>query len=131
MPSEAIQIQVPTLVRSLKILFLNLMYLALLKKKNYSQIDGLYKIPGGYFLNWRHGLRSLIPSFITHKRFQSSLIRASQNNEVVHIWIHPHNFINGRGQYELFEKCLSTLKEFSVAGKISIMTQEQYLSKIY
>ena len=107
------------------------MYLALLKKKNYSQIDGLYKIPGGYFLNWRHGLRSFIPLFITQKKFKNSLKRAYQNNEVVHIWMHPHNFINGRDQYELFEKCLSTLKEFSDAGKISIMTQEEYLSKVY
>ena len=96
-----------------------------------SKIDGLYKIPGGFFLNWRFGLRSFVPLLITQRKFKNSLLRAEQNNEVVHIWMHPHNFINGKDQYELFERCLNTLSEFSSAGKILIMTQEQYLSKVY
>ncbi|SVD07644.1 uncharacterized protein METZ01_LOCUS360498, partial [marine metagenome] len=52
-------------------------------------------IPSGHFLNWRRGLRKKVPMNITLKKYDHIINDAIQNNRVLHLWTHPHNFIDG------------------------------------
>lgn len=99
-----------------------------------SQYYNFYKtytvIPGGFFLNWRNGLRKFIPVSLSVIRFKNALNHASKNNGTINLWSHPHNFITGKNQFKLFKKCLDVLKEQVTSGKIEVITQEDYFLQI-
>jgi len=99
-----------------------------------SQHHNFYKIytaiPGGFFLNWRSGFRKFIPVSLSVMRFKNALNHAAKNNGTINLWSHPHNFITGKNQFQLFKKCLDVLKEQVNSGKIEIITQEDYFQEI-
>lgn len=64
-------------------------------------------IPAGGFLNWRHGPRRCIPSALTVARWEHALRDAQRHDGVVHLFSHPHNFIDGDGQFDLLEHILA------------------------
>jgi hypothetical protein len=95
-------------------------------KSNYS--DSIIPIPGDFFLNWRHGFRKFVPLNLTKKRFKNALLHASKSGGVVHLWSHPHNFITGDRQKELFQSCIYVLNEMVSRGDIKLMTQREFVS---
>ncbi|RPF74847.1 MAG: glycosyltransferase [Rickettsiales bacterium TMED289] len=99
-----------------------------------SQHHNFYKnfiaIPGGFFLNWRSGLRKLIPITYSVMRFKNALNHAAKNNGTINLWSHPHNFITGRKQFIFFKKCMIALKEKVDSGDINVLTQAEYLLEI-
>ena len=80
-------------------------------------------IPGGYFLNWKQGLRRVIPEAVTLMRWRSILNDAAANDRVALLYSHPHNLIDGPGTLELFEgvRNRSHPQAFQAAGFAGIM----------
>jgi peptidoglycan/xylan/chitin deacetylase (PgdA/CDA1 family) len=87
---------------------------------------GLVSIPGGYFLNWRHGLRRAIPEAITLMRWRSILNDAVANDRVALLYLHPHNLIDGPGTIEVFEGVLQIAAELRDSKGLAIVTQAEY-----
>ena len=87
-------------------------------------------IPGGAFLNWRARLRRRIPMSVTVRRWKSALHDAVRRGGVVHIWSHPHNFIDGAGQFELFDRVLGCAAELVASGDLVNLTQEEYCRRL-
>ena len=98
--------------------------------QNHSTKEKLIKIPAGYFLNWRYNHRKKVPISLTIKRWESIIKNAIKNNSVVHLWTHPHNFINGHQQFELFDKVLKLVSKARDEKKINILTQEEYCKRL-
>jgi len=92
---------------------------------NRSSIESI-KIPSGYFLNYQENLRKYIPSYLTKKRWRNLIQDAIDNEGVVHLWTHPHNFIKGESQYKLFDDILTMVKEAVDCDKMRIMTQQEF-----
>ena len=87
---------------------------------------GLVSIPGGYFLNWKHGLRRAVPTAISLLRWRSILNDAVANDRVALMWLHPHNLWDGPRTIELFEEVLRIASELREAKGLSIVTQAEY-----
>ena len=68
---------------------------------------------------------------ITTRRLGSLLDNAIQNNGVINLWSHPHNFISGDKQIDLFQDCLDVIAMKVQLGDIEVLTQEQYIKKQY
>lgn len=94
-----------------------------------TDVDTPIPIPGEIFLNWRNGIRKIIPFKITVNRFEAALDHAIRNNGVINLWTHPHNFISGDRQLELFNSCLDILERKVKFGDIQVLTQQQYVQK--
>ena len=111
----------------------------LMKLKNYSselnlikraqphaKPGNLIKIPSGFILNYRNGLKKEIPLGLTIKRWEHIILDAVRNNKVVHLWSHPHNFITGDNMYELLEGVLRMVNRFKKTGMLQNVTQKEY-----
>lgn len=83
-------------------------------------------LPPGRFLNHRAGLRRLVPRRLTRAKLRQMLERAVRERQAVHLYSHPHNFLTGRGQFELLEELLAEVRARADAGTIEVMTQHQY-----
>ena len=94
--------------------------------EQHKTLDGKIEIPGDFFINWRSGLRKLVPIYITKKRFETALRHAIKNKGIVHIWLHPHNLITGHKQLLLLEELLSIAEKMITDGKVNVMTQEEF-----
>jgi len=79
-------------------------------------------IPAGVFLNWRSGARRLIPQQVTIERWRNILEHAKENDQVAHIWFHPHNLITGHRQCELVTELLTVSGEFVRRGTLQSST---------
>ena len=90
--------------------------------------QNIQPIPGGFFFNWRFGPGRYIPKMHTVSRWKKIIDHAICYGNVVHLWAHPHNFINGIGQFEVLEKVLHYMDQKRKEGRIVNMTQEQYVS---
>ncbi len=88
-------------------------------------------IPGGFFLNWRSGLRRFIPIWYSVKRFENLLEDAIKNNGTINLWSHPHNFLTGHNQIQLFERCLDKLAKKIQLGEMEALTQANYFQQTY
>lgn len=83
-------------------------------------------IPPGRFLNWRNGVRKKIPIKLTLQRWQHMLNDAIKNKGILHLWSHPHNFINGDNMFILFEEILKIVSAAQKRGEINNITQQEY-----
>jgi peptidoglycan/xylan/chitin deacetylase (PgdA/CDA1 family) len=88
--------------------------------------NGLLEIPTGYFLNWRRGIRACIPKRISRMRWASILDNAVRNDELAHLYFHPHNLINGPESFDLLVDVLRAVCERRDAGSIIVETQAEY-----
>jgi len=88
----------------------------------------LITIPSGYFLNWRNGLRSVVPIAITIKRWKNIIDDAIKNNGVAHLWLHPHNLIDGKFQAEMLDEILRYVSIKLNSGALINHTQYDYCS---
>jgi peptidoglycan/xylan/chitin deacetylase (PgdA/CDA1 family) len=90
-----------------------------------SSLD-MVSIPGGYFLNWRHGPRRAIPKAVTLMRWRSVLNDAVANDRVAMMYLHPHNLIDGPDTLELFDGVLQIASKLRESVGLAIITQAQY-----
>ena len=88
--------------------------------------QGLVAIPAGRFFNWRFGARRLVPPAVTIARWRRQLDECVRHGGVVHLWLHPHNFITGPGTAEVLETVLGDAARHRDAGRISVLTQRDY-----
>lgn len=87
-------------------------------------------IPGNFMLNWRSGTRKLVPIHLTTQRFKNALEHAQRTGGIVHLWSHPHNFITGKNQQKLFQRCMDVLGNKVALGEINAITQQQYIAQV-
>lgn len=87
------------------------------------------KIPGGSLLAFRRKYR-LPPDFMVVKRWQAMIDHAVAYGQVVHVWMHPHNMIDGLGQKELFDQVLAYAASHIRAGRLRNPTQHEYWSAL-
>lgn len=90
---------------------------------------GLVSIPGGYFLNWRNGLRRAIPEAVTLMRWRSILNDAVVNDRVALLYLHPHNLIDGPGTLKLLEGVLQIASKLRESKGLTIVTQAEYCAR--
>lgn len=87
---------------------------------------GLVSIPGGYFFNWRYGLRRVVPETLTLLRWRSILTDATVNNRVASLWLHPENLIAAPETLQSVEKIIRIAAELRERSGLSIVTQAEY-----
>lgn len=84
------------------------------------------KIPAGFFINWKSGLRRRIPVCLSALRFEKMLTSGPVTNQVIHFWSHPENLASAPETFDVLE---SLLKQASVArerGHLEVCTQIDY-----
>lgn len=93
-----------------------------------SQADaGLIPIPAGFFVNWQHGLRRLVPSGVSILRYGALLDRAERDQAVVHLWLHPENIASEPATLQLLGQLLRRVAERREQGRCTVLTQLQYV----
>lgn len=91
--------------------------------------ENLVVVPAGFFLNWPHGLRKQVPNFMTQLRWNNILQHAIKNNSVVHMWFHPHNFINHPAMLRNFTRIIENVARARDQDLISVVTMHEYCKK--
>jgi hypothetical protein len=86
----------------------------------------LVPVPSGYFLNWRHGFRRCVPPAITVRRWSHILRDAAASGRVAHLFLHPHNLLDGPGTESTLEQIVAAAARLRDQGHIEIMTQARY-----
>lgn len=84
------------------------------------------RIPAGRMLNWRSGLRSRIPIAWTARLWRETITDALLNGGVAHVWSHPHNFITGRGMFDLLDEVLKAAGPRIRSGELWNPTMREY-----
>ena len=88
--------------------------------------DGLIQIPSACFLNWRVGFRKMIPISVTLRKWHHMIDDGLRKNAVIHLYVHPQDFIDGANQYQLLEEILSVISRKHKSGEILNMTMGEY-----
>ncbi len=88
------------------------------------------EIPAGVFINWRSGLRSLVPPALTRARAKHILRHASQTGGVAHFWIHPENIASHPATLENLKIVVEEIADAREAGLANIETQVEYCKRI-
>jgi hypothetical protein len=88
--------------------------------------EGLCRIPSGYFFNWRTGIRAKVPMAVTRRRWASIFRHAADRCEVAHLWLHPHNFIDGPETFEVLEGVLRDATSLRAQNRLEFVTQQTY-----
>ncbi|MBA3527257.1 MAG: polysaccharide deacetylase family protein [Pseudomonadota bacterium] len=86
-------------------------------------------IPAGYFVNWRHGLRRLVPAWVTRARFQALLDRAGET-DVVHAWLHPENIASAPATLDLLRDIIRMIARQRDLGRCLPMTQLDFVRSV-
>lgn len=87
-------------------------------------------IPPGHFLNWRRGVRKLVPRPVTVRRWRHILEDAADRGRVAHLWLHPHNVIDGPETFDTLSSIVAYAAKLRDRGKIAIVTQRQYCEQL-
>lgn len=87
---------------------------------------GPVAIPAGYFVNWRHGLRRLVPVALSLQRFSNLLDQAERTGRVVHYWLHPENVASEPATLELLRAMMKRLASARSSGRCRVLTQWDY-----
>ena len=95
-----------------------------------NQLNAPVCIPSGHFLNWRRGLRKAVPINVSLKKYNHIINDAIQNDRVLHLWTHPHNFIDGDEMYTLLGKIIEQVGSAVKRGDMKNYTQEEYVKHI-
>lgn len=88
--------------------------------------DSMIAIPAGYFVNWQHGPRRLVPRLLSSRRASQMLNAADRNNEVVHYWLHPENVASAPGTIEVLRDLLRLVAELREKGRCEVLNQAEY-----
>jgi peptidoglycan/xylan/chitin deacetylase (PgdA/CDA1 family) len=88
--------------------------------------NGIVHIPAGFFLNWRHGARRLVPPSLTRQRARRLLHTAAAGGGVVHFWLHPENIASAPSTLGLLKLLIGEVAEARESGHCDVMTQVGY-----
>jgi hypothetical protein len=88
--------------------------------------NGIVQIPAGFFVNWRHGLRRIVPKSVTVARAAKLLDRAEAGGQVVHYWLHPENAASAPSTLLTLRSILGEVARRRDAGKCVVLTQLDY-----
>ena len=88
--------------------------------------DGILAIPAGYFVNWQHGPRRLIPRAWSRMRAKLLIDRAARTGSVVHIWLHPENIAQEPDTLTRIDDILRLVREACDKGHGEVKTQAEY-----
>ena len=88
--------------------------------------ERLVPIPAGFFLNWRHGLRRIVPPEVTRLRARRLLDSAARSDRIVHYWLHPENIVSAPATIEVLRLLLREVAEAREAGRCNVLTQIAY-----
>lgn len=83
-------------------------------------------IPAGFFLNWRSGLRKLVPPTVTRARAKRLLQRAAPSGSVVHYWLHPENIASAPSTFQLLQALVREVAAAREEGHCEVLTQLGY-----
>ena len=86
-------------------------------------------IPSGHFLNWRYSLRKKVPITVTLKKWSYLINDAIQNNRILHLYTHPHNFVDGDQMYLLLDGILKLTSDAIRKGDMVNYTQKEYVNQ--
>jgi len=84
------------------------------------------EIPAGFFLNWRSGLRALVPPAVTIARARHLLDAASRCNGIVHYWLHPENIASAPPTLDLLRRLVREVAARRDTGDCQVLTQLGY-----
>jgi len=87
-------------------------------------------IPTAHFVNWRHGLRALVPKAHVVARFCRLIDDAVARGGIAHFYLHPHNLIDGGDQLEMLDGILAHYAACHRRGEIACMTQQQFCEQL-
>lgn len=90
---------------------------------------GSTAIPAGFFFNWRVGARRMVPPSVTEMRWRN-MVNAAGANDVVHLWLHPHNIITGPETFGVLERVLRNVARRRDAGVLEAVTQSTYCHQL-
>jgi len=83
-------------------------------------------IPAGYFVNYQHGPRRLVPQLLSLLRLRNLLDRAERTGEVVHYWLHPENVAAAPATLDLLRATVEEVARRRDAGRCRVLTQIGY-----
>lgn len=101
--------------------------LSIFKKSQQIKVSEPVRIPGGIFINWRHGYRRFIPSSVSLMKYNSMINDAVNRKGVAHFWIHPHNFITSPSTKSLFRELCKIVSKNINDSKILVKKQNDFL----
>ena len=92
---------------------------------------GIWRIPTStyFFYEPLNYIQKKIPD-IKKRWFKSGIERAAQNNEVFHVWAHPHNFIGDDHAINQFEWLLEYVEQISKKNLIQPMTMNKLAERM-
>jgi peptidoglycan/xylan/chitin deacetylase (PgdA/CDA1 family) len=91
-----------------------------------ARTSGIIRIPTGLYLNWRHGLRGLVPPALTRLRAKRLLRLAEAADGVVHYWLHPENIVTGPATLDSLRMIVRDVANARDDGRCKILTQLDY-----
>lgn len=86
-------------------------------------------IPAGYFVNWQHGLRRLVPQAVSRARLAMMLKRADRRGGIVHMWLHPENIATAEATLSLLEGLVGQVAKLRDSGRCEVLTQLDYVQR--
>ncbi|RZI85369.1 MAG: hypothetical protein EOP38_05130 [Rubrivivax sp.] len=86
--------------------------------------DSPVPLSPGKFLNARIGFRRRVPADATLSRAQAMLGYAATHGRILHLYTHPHNFINDDGMFEKLDAILRMANSAASEGRLQLMTME-------
>ncbi len=96
------------------------------KPDNVEQSGQIIHIPAGFFLNWRSGLRRLVPPEVTRLRARKLLDAAARADSIVHYWLHPENVASAPSTLELLRALAEEVVRSRDCGGCEVVTQLGY-----
>ena len=92
-------------------------------------VKGIVPVPAGFFINWQHGPRRLVPRAVSARRAAHVLRTAKRDNAVAHYWIHPENLASAPATIFVLRDLLRLVAEWRERGDCVVLTQAQYCSE--
>lgn len=86
-------------------------------------------IPAGRFVNWRSGVRRLVPPVLSRHRAKRMLARAAATRGIVHYWTHPENIASAPSTLHVLEGILAEVKKASDRGLVRTLRQADYATE--
>ena len=94
-----------------------------------ADVEGIVPVPAGYFINWLHGPRRLVPRAMSARRAAHVLSTAKRDNAVAHYWIHPENMASAPATIFVLRDLLKLVAEWRERGDCVVLTQAQYCAE--
>jgi peptidoglycan/xylan/chitin deacetylase (PgdA/CDA1 family) len=89
-------------------------------------VDGVVMVPSSAPLLAARGLRALIPAGRRVAEVRRGLRRAAAEGAVLHLWSHPHNFVEGRAlMLRSLDRALGEVAAARERGEIAVATMSE------